>query len=66
MKKRKQVILGNKEQSTEKSSVQSSEQSSVQSTVQSPIQSSVHSKKQSNGTYVFDGVGILAIITIAI
>ena len=44
MKKRKEEILRNKEQSTEQSIVQSKEQSSVQSTVQPTDQSTVQSK----------------------
>ena len=65
MKKRKEEILRNKEQSTvqstEQPSVQSTEQSSVQSTVQSTAQPSL----QSNNTYVC-GVGILAVLTIGV
>ena len=39
IKKRKEEILGNKEQSTEQSTVQSTVQSTEQSTVQSTVQS---------------------------
>ena len=53
MKKRKEEILCNKEQST----VQSTEQSSVQSTEQSLV--------QSNDTYVY-GVGMLAVLAIGV
>ena len=56
MKKRKEEILRNKEQS-----LQSSVQQPVQSTVQQPVQSTV----QSNGTYVYD-VGILIILAISV
>ena len=56
MKKRKEEILRNKEQS-----LQSSVQQPVQSTVQQPVQSTV----QSNGTYVY-GVGILIILAISV
>ena len=56
MKKRKEEILRNKEQS-----LQSSAQQPVQSTVQQPVQSTV----QSNGTYVY-GVGILIILAISV
>ena len=55
MKKRKEEILRNKEQSTE----QSTEQSSVQSTEQPSVQSTV----QSNYVY---GVGILAVVVIGV
>ena len=55
MKKRKEEILCNKEQST----VQSTEQSSVQSTEQPSVQSTV----QSNYVY---GVGILAVVVIGV
>ena len=53
MKKRKEEVLRNKEQSMEQSAVQSTEKSSVQPTV------------QSNGAYVY-GVGIFAILAIGI
>ena len=56
MKKRKEEILRNKEQS-----LQSSVQQPVQSTVQQPVQSTV----QSNGTYVY-GVGILIVLAISV
>ena len=55
MKKRKEEILCNREQSTE----QSTEQSSVQSTEQPSVQSTV----QSNYVY---GVGILAAVVIGV
>ena len=55
MKKRKEEILCNREQSTE----QSTEQSSVQSTEQPSVQSTV----QSNYVY---GVGILAVVVIGV
>ena len=48
MKKRKEKILHNKEQSTVQSTEQSTEQFSVQSTAQSTEQSSVQSTVQSN------------------
>ena len=53
MKKRKEEILRNKEQSTVQSSVPSTEQSPVQSTV------------RSNDTYVYR-VGILAVLAIGV
>ena len=63
MKKRKEEILRNKEQSTEQlqnsPSVQSKEQSTGQSTGQSMVQPSV----KSNDTYVY-GLGILAVLAI--
>ena len=61
MKKRKEEILRNKEQSTVQSTVQSTEQSSLQSTEQSTEQLSV----QSNEAYVY-GVSILAVLAIGI
>ena len=65
MKKRKEEILRNKEQSTEQlqnsPSVQSKEQSTGQSTGQSTVQPSV----KSNDTYVY-GVGILAVLAISV
>ena len=65
MKKRKEEILRNKEQSTEQlqnsPSVQSKEQSTGQSTGQSTVQPSV----KSNDTYVY-GVGILAVLAIGV
>ena len=57
MKKRREEILRNKEQSTEQSLVQSTEQSSVQSSVQSTV--------QSNDTYIY-GVGMLAVLAIGV
>ena len=69
MKKRKEEILCNKEQSTvqstERSSVQSTEQPSVQSTVQSTENPSVHSTVQSNDTFIY-GVGMLAVLAIGV
>ena len=69
MKKRKEEILCNKEQSTvqstERSSVQSTEQPSVQSTVQSRENPSVHSTVQSNDTFIY-GVGMLAVLAIGV
>ena len=65
MKKRKEEILYNKEQSTEQSTVQSKEQSKEQSSVQSTEQSTVQPTEQSNNTYVY-GVGILAVLAIVI
>ena len=53
MKKRKEKILRNKNQSSEQSKKQSSEQPSVQPSV------------QSNDTYVY-GVGILAVLAIGV
>ena len=61
MKKRKEEILRDKEQSSVQLTVQSTEQHSVQSTEQSTEQHSV----QSNGAYVY-GVGIFAVLTIAV
>ena len=61
IKKKKEEILRNKEQSTEQPSVQSTEQSTAQSTVQSTEQPSV----QSNGTYIY-GVGIIAVLAIGV
>ena len=55
MKKGKEEILRNKEQS----SVQSTEQSSVQPAEQPSVQSTV----QSNDTYIY-GVGIVAVLAI--
>ena len=49
MKKRKEEILCNKEQSTEQSMVQSTEQYTVQATVQPTVQSVA----QSNGACVY-------------
>ena len=71
MKKRKEEILHNKEQSIVQSTEQSTEQYTVQSTEQSPIQSTVQSTKQpsvqstvrSNHVY---GVGILAVVAIGV
>ena len=53
MKKRKEEILHNKEQSTVQSTEQSTEQSTAQST------------EQSNDTYVY-GVGIFAVLSIGV
>ena len=53
MKKRKEEMLRNKEQSTVQPTEQPTEQSSVQSKVQSAV--------QSNDTYVYS-VGILAVL----
>ena len=61
MKKRKEEILRDKEQSSVQPTVQSTEQHSVQSTEQSTEQHSV----QSNGAYIY-GVGILAVLTFAV
>ena len=55
MKKTKEEILRNKEESTV--------QSSVQSTEQSPVHSSIQSTVQSNDTYIY-GVGILAVLAV--
>ena len=63
MKKRKEEILRNKEQSTEQQSVQSTVQQPVQPLVQSTVQPSVQSTVQSNDTYVY-GVGMLAALAI--
>ena len=56
MKKRKDEILHDKEQSSVYPTVQSTEQNSFQSTVQSteqhPVQSTEQSTEQSNGAYV--------------
>ena len=69
MKKRKEEILCNKEQSTvqatEQSSVQSTEQPSVQSTVQSTEKPSVQSTVQSNDTFIY-GVCMLAVLAIGV
>ena len=59
MKKRKDEILRDKEQSSVQPIVRSTEQHSVQSTEQSTEQPSV----QSNGAYTY-GVGILAVLAI--
>ena len=61
MKKRKEGIVLNKQQST----VQSTEQSSVQYTEQPSVQSTVQSTVQSNDTYVY-GAGILAVLAVGI
>ena len=61
MKKRKEEILSNKEQSTEQSTKQSSVQSSVKSTGQPSVQSIV----QPNDTYVY-GVGMLVVLAIGV
>ena len=62
MKKRKEEILPNKEQSTtEQSTQQSTQQPTEQPTQQSTQQSTV----QSNDTYVY-GVGILAVLAIGV
>ena len=75
IKKRKEEILCNKEQSAEQSteqskeeskeqsSVQSKDQSKEQSSVQSTEQSTVQPTEQSNNTYVY-GVGMLAVLAI--
>ena len=65
IKKRKEEILRNKEQSTEQSKEHSTEQSSAQSSAQSTEQSSVRPTAQSNDTYVH-GVGMLAVLVIGI
>ena len=49
MKKRKEEILRNKQQSTVQSTEQSTEQSSVQSSVQSTVHSTEQPSVQSNG-----------------
>ena len=64
MKKRKEEILRNKEQSLQ-SSVQQPVQSTVQQLVQSTVQQPVQSTVQSNGTY-FYGFGILIILAISV
>ena len=61
MKKRKEEVLRNKEQSTVQSTVQSTDQSTVQSTEKSSVQPTV----QSNGAFVYD-VGIFAILAIGV
>ena len=61
LKKRKEEILHNKEQSA----VQPTEQSTVQSTVQSIEQPSVQSTVQLIDTYAY-GVGILAVLAIGV
>ena len=61
MKKRKEEVLRNKEQSTVQSTVQSTDQSTVQSTEKSSVQPTV----QSNGAYVY-GAGIFAILAIGV
>ena len=69
MKKRKEEILRNKEQSTEQSkeqsTAQSTEQSSVQSTVQSTAKPTEQPSAQSNGAYIH-GVGILFVFAIGV
>ena len=59
MKKRKEEILRNKEQSTEQQPVQSTVQQPVQPLVQSTVQPSVQSTVQSNDTYVYGLVCLL-------
>ena len=61
MKKRKEKILRNKEQSTEQSTKQSSVQSSVESTGQPSVQSTV----QPNDTCVY-GVSMLVVLAIGV
>ena len=61
MKKRKEEILRDKEQSTVQSTEQPSVQPSVQSTVQSTEQPSVEPSVQSNGTHIYGVVAVLAI-----
>ena len=61
MKKRKEKILRNKEQSTEQSTKQSSVQSSVESTGQPSVQSTV----QPNDTYVY-GASMLVVLAIGV
>ena len=61
MKKRKEEILRNKEQST----VQSTEQSSVQSTVQSTVQPTEQPSVQSNDTFIYR-VGMLAVLAVGV
>ena len=66
MKKRKEEILCNKEQSTEQPKEQPTEQpivQSIQSTEQFTLQSTVQSTVQSN--YVYDD-GILAVLAIGV
>ena len=63
MKKRKEEILRNKEQSTEQTTEQPTEQPTVQSKVQSTEQSTVQSTVQSNYVY---GVGILGFLVIGL
>ena len=59
MKKRKEEILRDKEQST----VQSTEQPTVHSTVQSTEQPSVQPSLQSNGAHIY-GIGTVAVVAI--
>ena len=61
MKKRKEKIQRNNEQST----AQSIEQSSVQSTEKSSVQPTEQPSAQSNGAYIY-GVGILAVLLIGV
>ena len=65
MKKRKEEILCNREQSIEQQPVQSTLQQPVQSTVQQPVQPSVQSTVQSNDTYIY-GIGVLAALAIGV
>ena len=65
MKKRKEEILCDKEQSTVQSTVQSTGQSTEQSRKQSTEQPSVRSTVPSNDTYVY-GVGMLAVLAISV
>ena len=61
MKKRKEEILRNKEQSRVPSTEQSTEQSSVQSSLQPLVQPTV----QSNDAYIY-GVGIVAVPAVGV
>ena len=61
MKKRKEEILRNKEQSRVPSTEQSTEQCSVQSSLQLLVQSTV----QANDAYIY-GVGIVAVLAVGV
>ena len=61
MKKRKEEILRNKEQSTEQPTEQPTVQSKIQSIEQSTAQSTVQSTVQSNYVYGFGILGFLVI-----
>ena len=61
MKKGKEEILRNKQQSTVQSTEQSTEQSSVQSSVQSTVYSTEQPSVQSNGAYTMALVYLLSL-----
>ena len=63
MKKRKEEILRDKEQSTVQPTVQSTVQSTEQPSVQASVQATVQPSVQSNDTHIY-GVGIVAVLAI--